>query len=126
MMEDGVMDRSKLTKKMNLLVIDDETTVSRATARCLRNSWRDISFASNAEEGLNAIRSGKFDVALSDWDCPEGGGQRIVQNSTIPVVIHTGNSDVPNICNAKVVMKGSLKDAINKALVDAWLNFPIK
>ena len=118
------MKRSELMKKLDLLIVEDDPDMAKAEIRHLKKHWKSITLTRDASEGLQAIATGNFDVALSDWDCPNGGGEQVVKDSSIPVVIHTGNPEVPNMFHdVKVVMKPAKKDAINNALLEAYLNF---
>lgn len=72
-----------------VLVIDDSPEIARATARQLRPYW-NVETALTVEEALTKLPFA--DVALSDWDMPGGGGRKILEHTTIPVVIHSGGT----------------------------------
>lgn len=121
-----MMNRAELMKNLDLLIVEDDENMARSENRQLKKFWSSITFAKNAQEGLEAINSGKFDVVLTDWDCPCGGGEQVVRDSDIPIVVHTGNSEVQNLFHdARVVMKPARSSVINNALVEAYLKFEI-
>jgi DNA-binding NtrC family response regulator len=81
------------SKDLHLLIVEDEEIVLRMLVRSLKAYWKTISVARSSTEGLDMIAHNKYDVVLTDLDCPmEGEGIRIVQGSGLPVVVQTGNS----------------------------------
>ena len=120
------MQRLDLMKRLDLLIVEDDEMVARAEHRMLKGLWNSVTFARDAEAGMAYIKSGDFDLVLTDWDCPKGGGKHIVTNSTIPTVVYTGNSEVPSICpETKVIIKGTVRQLLCNALIDAYLEFEL-
>lgn len=129
------MQRLDLMKRLDLLIVEDDEMVARAEHRMLKGLWNSVTFARDAEAGMAYIKSGDFDLVLTDWDCPKGGGKHIVTNSTIPTVVYTGNSEVPSICpETKVIIKGTARKLLCRgtirrllcnALIDAYLEFEL-
>jgi DNA-binding response OmpR family regulator len=102
---------------MNLLIVEDNTLVARMLKRVLSKEF-NIRLAYSVEQGLRSLLEYNFDVVLTDWDCPDyGNGIEIVKAADIPVVVHTGNSDVfiPGVkvlskpCSPKVICQELLK-----------------
>lgn len=75
-----------------VLVMDDEGSVRRATARVLRGAgWRVIEADSPADLDALLLQHPEIEVVLSDLDMPDGGGVRVLAESPVPVVIYSGN-----------------------------------
>jgi DNA-binding response OmpR family regulator len=96
---------------MNLLIVEDNDLIARMLKRTLSKEF-DIRVAYSVEEGLEELKQNDFDIVLTDWDCPDSGnGIEIVKAANVPVVVHTGNSDVfvPGVkvlfkpCSPKVI-----------------------
>lgn len=121
------MEMLELTQKLNLLIIEDENCVTRTLQRTLKKYWKNIDFADNSALGLSKLDTEEYDVVLTDWDCPEeNSGLLIIQNSSVPTVVFTGNSSVSNMdLGVQVLNKTAKPEEINTALVLAWLNNPI-
>jgi DNA-binding NtrC family response regulator len=108
------------TNEMNLLIIEDEEQVERMIVRCLRRNWKSITVATSTDAGISEINTGKYDIVLSDLDCPKkDSGYRVVEMSPIPVVLHTGDSKAyyPGV---QIVYKPADIDEINSALIRAY------
>lgn len=100
-----------------LLIVDDCPELLAAYRRILKSEW-SIELAINPTEAAELYPAG-FDVVLSDWHMPEGGGARVIAESPAPVVI---SSTVPHEVArgaVAVVQKGdsaALKAALREAL----------
>lgn len=74
-----------------ILIVDDQPMVLRAISRALRSHGFDVLTA------LDPVEAAKLydlvDVVLSDWHMPNGGGQRVLDESPKPVVIHSALYD---------------------------------
>lgn len=116
------MTNSLIMKNLNLLIIDDDIEICRMLSRALKKYWKSITVKYNCDDGLVSIKTGNFDVVLSDWDCPnEADGLKIIQNSTIPVVIYTGNSSVrQHVRDFHILDKPSDISEINEKLMTVW------
>lgn len=112
-----------ITKILNLLIIDDDIELCRMLSRSLKKYWKNIIVKYNCDDGLAAIQTGNFDIVLSDWDCPnEADGLKIIQNSTIPVVIYTGNSNaIQHVRKLHILDKPADISKINETLLNVWL-----
>jgi DNA-binding NtrC family response regulator len=108
------------TNEMNLLVIEDEEQVARMIVRCLRRKWKSITVATSTDAGISEIKTGKYDIVLSDLDCPtKDSGYRVVEMSPIPVVLHTGDSKA-HYPGAQIVYKPADINDIFSALIRAY------
>ena len=95
---------------MNVLIVDDDPVMLRATARCLRSlGWT----VSTSEKPIPIASD--VDVVLADWD-PHG--RMMIQVCLLagcPVVVYTGAPDSVDV-PVTVLPKPSEQEAIDKAL----------
>lgn len=59
---------------MRLLVVEDEPDLAEAIARGLRRNGYAVDVALNASEADIKLRSAGYDLALLDWNLPDGSG----------------------------------------------------
>lgn len=64
--------------RLRLLFVEDDAAVRTALCRSLRSSF-DVTGATGVEQALERIGAGRFDVILSDWKMPDGGGRRLLE-----------------------------------------------
>ncbi|HOQ47300.1 MAG TPA: Hpt domain-containing protein [Bryobacteraceae bacterium] len=81
-------------KRKRVLVVDDSLTVREVERRLLENGGYDVTVAVDGMDGWNALRSGNFDLLLTDVDMPRMDGFELVrrvraapQTSSLPVII---------------------------------------
>lgn len=81
-------------KKKRILVVDDSLTVREIERKLLENNGYDVDVAINGMDGWNAVRTGNFDLVISDIDMPRMNGIELVTNikhdpvlKNLPVVI---------------------------------------
>lgn len=77
-----------------VLVVDDSITVRELERQLLENSGYDVDVAVDGVDGWNAVRSGRYDLVVSDIDMPRMDGIELVANikddsqlQSIPVII---------------------------------------
>ena len=82
------------TKPKQILVVDDSITVREMERKLLQNSGYQVDVAVNGMEGWNTVRSGDYDLVISDIDMPRMNGIELVQQiksdphlTSIPVII---------------------------------------
>ena len=107
-----------MKKKLRILIIDDDLDHLEITRISLSKQSKDfdISTASSAREGLNALQRRNFDVVLLDYNLPEISGLGLLKqlrekNATIPVVFVTGEGNEKIAVEA---MKAGASDYIIK------------
>jgi two-component system chemotaxis response regulator CheY len=112
---------------MRVLIVDDWPMV-RTTLRAVLQSlgMADVDEAGNGPEALRKLRTGTYDLVISDWDMPGMSGLDLTQEirrdahlKNTPVVIITGNVGAnaapaameagANLCLAKPVSNTRLK-----------------
>jgi DNA-binding NtrC family response regulator len=83
------------TKKIALLVVDDEESLLESLARRLGIRDFDVTTASDGPKAIEAAKSGKFDLALLDLKMPGMNGQEVLRilkqnHKFLEIVILTG------------------------------------
>ncbi|MCU0546094.1 MAG: hybrid sensor histidine kinase/response regulator [Oscillatoriaceae cyanobacterium Prado104] len=83
---------SKVRKRV--LVVDDSITVREVERKLLENKGYEVEIAVNGMDGWNALRTGHFDLVISDVDMPRMTGIELVSQiknhsslKSIPVII---------------------------------------
>lgn len=77
-----------------VLVVDDSITVREVERRLLQNRGYEVDVAVDGTDGFNRVRSGRYDLVVSDVDMPRMSGIEMVSRirqepalSRLPVVI---------------------------------------
>lgn len=78
-----------------LLIVDDEEALARGLASVLQNSTLDVTVCTNAVDGLDKLKTEKFDCIVSDISMPVMNGVEFLKNVRdrgieIPFIIYTG------------------------------------
>jgi CheY-like chemotaxis protein len=66
---------------LNLLVVDDESSVRSSLARLLSTKGNRVTTASGAREALRILATDRFDLVLVDHSLPDLGGARLLQEA---------------------------------------------
>jgi len=79
----------------HVLIVEDERPLAHALELKLRHEGLDVTVAGNGQEGLDLIKSGKFDVVLLDMMMPVMDGFQVLEEikdmSNRPTVFVTSN-----------------------------------
>ena len=67
-------------KIKRVLVVDDSITVREVERRLLENKGFEVEVAVDGMDGWNAVRSGNYDLVVSDIDMPRMNGIEMVRN----------------------------------------------
>src|ERR687898_1104941 len=107
---------SAVTRKGSILVIDDEEIMREILEALLSREGYDVRLATNAEEGLNFVRSMPFDAVIIDVMMPGMDGISTLDelkkiDDDLPVLMITAFASVEN---AIVAMKRGAFDYITK------------
>lgn len=86
---------------LDILVIDDEPTVTQIVAKICRAEGMSVAVAGNAPEALKCLEESEFHLALCDIMMPELNGFQFLEELAsrgipTPVVMMTGYSTVEN------------------------------
>ena len=81
-------------RQKHVLVVDDSITVREMERKLLQNQGYRVDVAVNGMEGWNSVRSGNYDLVISDIDMPRMNGIELVrqikghaQLGQLPVII---------------------------------------
>ena len=81
-------------KRPRILVVDDSITVREVERKMLANKGYDVEVAVDGLDGWNTLRSGEFDLVVSDIDMPRMDGIEFVSHirqdpryENLPVII---------------------------------------
>lgn len=112
-----------------LLICDDSNMARKQVARSLPESWDvDITFATNGQEGVEAIRAGKAEMVFLDLTMPilDGFGVlEAVKAEGLKVVVIVISGDIQPTARERVMGLGALefiKKPINKEKLNAVLS----
>jgi len=88
-----------------ILVVDDESVVTRACQRILVGAGHRVDFAVTGVEGLSQAVSGNFDVVMADLRLPDLDGMELVRTlrsrrPEVAIIVITGYSSVPSAVEA--------------------------
>ena len=65
-----------------MLVVDDSLTVRELERKLLGNHGYDVEVAVDGMDGWNAVRTGHFNLVVTDIDMPRMDGIELVRAST--------------------------------------------
>jgi two-component system sensor histidine kinase and response regulator WspE len=81
-------------KRQRILVVDDSITVREVERSLLKSQGYDVEIAVDGMDGWNAVRSGSYDLIITDVDMPRMTGIELVANvkadprlQRIPIII---------------------------------------
>lgn len=106
-----------------MLVVEDDETLARAIERQLKDHWKQVKAVYTVQQGLVEAATGKYDVVLSDWDVPLGGGRVMIERCPLPVVIYTGgwlDALAQHTNGTRLVQKPARTATLNVALYQAY------
>jgi CheY-like chemotaxis protein len=122
-------NRPQTTKRLHVLVVDDDKAVLKSTVRMLDFLGYAAASAESAIEALRLLaRNQEIDLVLADFAMPEMSGGELAKairamRPTLPVILITGYSDLDvlkELNDLRVILKpfteGDLVNAIGAAL----------
>ncbi len=120
----------QLGEKGRVLLVDDDAQVLAATSRHLKRAGFEVDACADGASALSAIRSGGFDVVVSDISMPGMSGIELLrgireQDRDLPVVLITGAPAIDSAADAvelgafRYVMKPFEPDDLVKTVVRA-------
>ncbi|MBL8062172.1 MAG: response regulator transcription factor [Anaerolineales bacterium] len=89
----------------HILIIDDEATLRKTLARVLQQAGFEVTTAESAEQGLDFLKTTRFDMILTDLRMPGIQGLEALKlinanYPTLPVVLFTAQPDVNSAVEA--------------------------
>jgi len=89
-----VQDFTQSSKVKRVLVVDDSITVREVERKLLQNRGYSVDVAFDGMEGWNAVRSGSYDLVISDIDMPRMNGIELIKQikshprlNSVPVIV---------------------------------------
>jgi two-component system sensor histidine kinase and response regulator WspE len=86
--------KDSLKKRQRILVVDDSITVREMERKLLENKGYEVEVAVDGIDGWNAVRTGHYDLVISDIDMPRMNGFELVSQirnnptlKSLPVII---------------------------------------
>ena len=100
----------------NILIIDDEKSIRRTLREILEYEHYSVSEAENGKDGLDEIKSGKYDAVLLDIKMPQMDGIEVLSKakeftSDIPIIMISGHGTIDTAVEA---VKNGAYDFISK------------
>ena len=94
-----------MTQKPSVLVVDDESGILDTLRILLRNEGFEVTTAQGGKAGLEQIRSGQYDIILSDVRMPQVSGIDILnaareQDPMTPVILMTAQASLQSAISA--------------------------
>lgn len=93
------LETSKSLRPLRILIVDDEEWSRKFMVNCLEPDGHSISIACTGQEGLDAFRKGRLDLAIVDRALPDMSGDALAleikrQSPDMPTVLVTGFGDL--------------------------------
>jgi two-component system cell cycle response regulator len=113
-----------MTGRARLLLVEDEPTQRMTMERLLTEAGYDVEIAENGEDALAKIKSGRFQLVLTDWEMPGMDGAtlcRSVREAKLPslyILLLTSHSAVSRAVEG---LRAGANDFIRKPVDDAEL-----
>ena len=100
----------------SILIIDDEVTLAKNTARFLEKSNHDVNTAETALEGVKAFKENPPDIIVLDYKLPDKDGLSVIAeirelDANVPIIMVTGHGSITLAVNA---MKAGANDLMTK------------
>lgn len=97
-----------MNKDMNILVVDDFSTMRNIIKNILRQlGFQNIAEADSGQTALQRIKERKFDLVISDWNMPVMNGIELLRairadegTKTLPVLMVTAEAKKENVVEA--------------------------
>jgi EAL domain-containing protein (putative c-di-GMP-specific phosphodiesterase class I)/ActR/RegA family two-component response regulator len=88
-----------------VLIVDDDAPLRHAYERTLKRRGWTVETASDGLDAKEHLKSGTFDVIVSDVEMPKGGGMQLLcdlrkQGLEVPVILVTGKPSMADTLNA--------------------------
>ncbi len=77
--ESTPIENDEIKEPKRILVVDDSITVREVECRLLQNQGYKVETAVNGMDGWNAVRTGQYDLVITDVDMPRMNGIQLVE-----------------------------------------------
>lgn len=118
-------------KNIKFLIVDDMSTMRRIVRSILKEiGFDNVEEAEDGVDGLNKLRSGKFDFVISDWNMPNMDGLEMLKAiraddtlKSLPVMLVTAEAKKENIIEAaKAGASGYVVKPFTAAVLEEKMN----
>jgi two-component system response regulator HydG len=94
-----------VTKKVKILLVDDETGILDTLQILFRGEGYDVAVANSGRAALDELEAGKPDIVLSDIRMPGAGGLEVLAKArevdpTLPVILMTAQASLQSAVRA--------------------------
>ena len=86
-----LMQGGEAAARKRILIVDDSITVREMESRLLKNQGYDVETAVNGMDGWNALKTGRYDLIISDVDMPRMNGLELLK----AIKSHPGFQNLP-------------------------------
>lgn len=117
--EDDLVFENMFSKKLKILVCEDEKVNQRFILRLLGKQGHEVDLAENGMEGIHLLQQKTYDVVLMDIQMPVMDGI-----SAVSVIRNELNLSVPVIAVTAYALKGD-RERFIKAGMNAYISKPI-
>ena len=113
-----------MTLRPRLLLVEDELTQQMTMERLLTNAGYDVEIVGDGEQALEKVKTGHFDLLLTDWELPGMDGAtlcRLVREAKLPsiyILLLTSHSAVARAVEG---LRAGANDFIRKPADEAEL-----
>ena len=108
---------------MNILIIDDNKSITSAVSQYLKAKGFEVSIANDGRSGLSLIQNQEFDTILLDLSIPHFSGFDIIET-----LEKDGQLKDKKIIlfTASAISKDMIYDLLRKDGIKTWLKKPVK
>ena len=105
-----------VNQQINILIVDDETSVADILKDCVSDTQRSVDVCYNGLDGIGLIQSNRYDLIIVDLVMPKIGGMDVLkyakkENPDVLVIIITGHASLET---AILAVKEGAYDYIRK------------
>jgi len=91
-------DIIELSKDLNVLYVEDNSSILEKTAEFMRSIFKKVDLACNGEEAMEAYRSNTYDLVITDIKMPKKDGRDLItfikaRNLMQPIIVTSAYSD---------------------------------
>jgi DNA-binding NtrC family response regulator len=93
------------TQQINILIVDDETSVADILKDCVSDTERSVDVCYNGLDGIEHIENNRYDLIIVDLVMPKIGGMEVLkyakkENPDVLVIIITGHASLETAITA--------------------------
>jgi len=114
-----------MTKRLSILVVDDQPEIRAALRRCLNAYGNKILEAGSGEDALSLVKSESIDAVVTDYDMPGMNGLELLKRLRImkPAmrrILLTGRADV------RIAARALNEGCVHRFLLKPWQDYDLE